>query len=39
MLGEDFNFKEEDELNLIFYDCTIVKNIIKLSEKFVKNIN
>ncbi|MBX9838967.1 MAG: ATP-binding domain-containing protein, partial [Silvanigrellaceae bacterium] len=38
-IGEDYNFKEEDELNLIYVACTRAKNILKLSEKFIKNIN
>ncbi|MBX9839257.1 MAG: ATP-binding domain-containing protein [Silvanigrellaceae bacterium] len=38
-IGEDYNFKEEDELNLIYVACTRAKNILKLSEKYIKNIN
>ncbi|BBH54725.1 UvrD-helicase domain-containing protein [Fluviispira sanaruensis] len=39
LIGEDFNFKEDDELNLIYVACTRAKNILKLSEKFIKNIS
>lgn len=37
-LGEDYSFKEEDELNLVYVACTRAREILKLSDKFRKNL-
>lgn len=39
LIADDFNFKGEDELNLVYVASTRAKINLSLSEKFLKNIS